>query len=132
MSERESTETIEKVPNFEGILAMAATAWPLGWDDNLRRLWRRTLRDVSPMTLSKAMDRVVLSHEDRYPPPVGTVAAAAREIDARTRGAVLRDRAGVRFLEAAPDHRDPPGTVSWIVVQPDGRRIPANARAAGE
>lgn len=39
---------------------------------------------------------------------------------------------GIRYIEAAPDHRDPPGTIRWIIVQPDGQRIPAGARAADD
>lgn len=39
---------------------------------------------------------------------------------------------GIRYIEAAPDHRDPPGTIRYVVIHPTGRRIPEHARLAGE
>lgn len=39
---------------------------------------------------------------------------------------------GIRHIAAAPDPRDPPGTLRFVVVHPDGRRNPPNARLAGE
>lgn len=37
-----------------------------------------------------------------------------------------------RFLAAAPDPYDPPGTLRFVVVYPDGTRFPKGARLAGE
>lgn len=35
------------------------------------------------------------------------------------------------FVQAHPDPRDPPGTIRWIVVQPDGRCVPPGGRILG-
>jgi len=39
---------------------------------------------------------------------------------------------GLRFIQAHPDHRDPPGTIRWCVQQPDGRIRPVGARPITE
>jgi hypothetical protein len=39
-----------------------------------------------------------------------------------------RIAAGIRYIHAAPDHRDPQGTVRYVVIHPNGRRIPQHAR----
>lgn len=44
----------------------------------------------------------------------------------------LADAKELRFVEAVPDHRDPPGTVRFVVIQPDEERRPKGARVAGE
>lgn len=38
---------------------------------------------------------------------------------------------GVRYVQAAPHPYDPPGTIRWVVVQPDGSNVPEGARKAG-
>jgi len=35
---------------------------------------------------------------------------------------------GIRYVQAAPDHRDPVGTVRYVVIHPNGHRIPTNGR----
>lgn len=41
------------------------------------------------------------------------------------------DRRGLRHVEAAPDHRDPPNTLRFVVLDRDGERRPKGARIAG-
>lgn len=49
-------------------------------------------------------------------------------------GARIDDRiaAGIRYVRAAPDPRDPPGTIRYVVIQPDGTRRPRNARTVDD
>lgn len=44
----------------------------------------------------------------------------------------LHEPRGIRYLAGAPDRRDPPGTLRFVVVHPDGTRNPRNGRLAGE
>ncbi len=43
-----------------------------------------------------------------------------------------RTQGGVRHLEAEHDPTDPPGTVRYVVIQPDGTRRPKGGRVLGE
>ncbi len=39
-----------------------------------------------------------------------------------------RIAAGIRYVQAAPDPRDPPDTIRYVVIHPNGHRIPEHAR----
>jgi hypothetical protein len=113
----------------------------------IRRLWpkidtapviaeyRRVLTDLRD---HRIVDDTVTQVIDNWtqganPPPPGEFA---------TRGATLINRndwrnhtssdKGLRWVQAEPDHRDPPGTIRWIVIQPNGQRVPAGARSADD
>lgn len=113
----------------------------------LRRLWpridtpevlaeyRRILTELKdPDIINRTVTAVIDSWtQGGLAPPPGMFATRGAELTARRdwRRHTSSDR-GLRFLEAAPDPRDPPGTIRWIIVQPDGQRIPAGARAADD
>lgn len=70
-------------------------------------------------------------YTEPFRPPINMVvgmAAAYQEADeAEVRRLSGRGVDGVNFIQSVPDPRDPPGTIRWIAVQPDGRRIPEGA-----
>lgn len=76
-----------------------------------------------------AVDRMVDEGFAHLPTAVEIVNAARRNWGDRT--AARREGKPVHHV-AAPDHRDPPGTVRYVVEQPDGSRIPAGGRTADD
>lgn len=97
-----------------------------------------------PETRQRAIDRVALRDallaitSWTFADPQDQAAVEAQITSLRRRlddhGASVDEqmRTGHRFVQAVPDHRDPPSTVRWVVIQPDGTRTPRGARLAGE
>lgn len=63
--------------------------------------------------------------EQQQPLPPGTH-------DVPPRFSVWQGPDKAAFVQAAPDPQDPPGTIRWVAIQPDGTRQPRGARIAGE
>lgn len=51
--------------------------------------------------------------------------------DVPPRFAIWQGTGKPAFVQAHPDHRDPPGTIRWVVVQPDGKCVPPGGRILG-
>ena len=105
--------------------------WPDIDTPGLIAEYRHVLTAIGDIDLVKQTFRDVIdTWKQALRPPPGVFASRGAELQARRdwRGHTSSDK-GLRFLQAAPDHRDPPGTIRWIVVQPDGTRIPAGVRS---
>jgi hypothetical protein len=113
----------------------------------LRRLWprnldtpeaiaeyRRVLTELKDTAIvEKTVTAVIDEWTNGYAPPPGLFVAKGGEFLATKdwRRHTSSDK-GLRWVEAEPDHRDPPGTIRWIVIQPNGQRVPAGARSADD
>lgn len=99
-------------------------AWPAGsWSSDAAREYVRVLSGARARHhIGTAITQLIDEHEDRFPPTVAKVAQALRAVAGKD--PKPKQDSGVRFVLAAPDGRDRPGTERWIVIQPDGRRIP--------
>jgi hypothetical protein len=113
----------------------------------IRRLWPRNLdtpdalaeyrrvltelkdRDVVEKTVTAVID----TWTNGYAPPPGMFATKGSEFMAMKdwRHHTSSDK-GLRWVQAEPDHRDPPGTIRWIIIQPNGQRVPGGARSVDD
>lgn len=109
----------------DGLRRMKVVWQAQTWEPELIAEYRRVLRNMGDArTVEAVVAQVVDSTEERFPPPPGVLVRLARE----HANAHDNPRSGrPTFVEAAPDPRDPPGTVRYVVIQPDGRRVPAGA-----
>lgn len=75
----------------------------------------------------RLVDRRALAAEAAITPPLpeGTT-------DVPPRPVVWQGPDRVAFVQGHPERDDPPGTVRWVAIQPDGKRVPSTARLAGE
>lgn len=80
------------------------------------------------LVVERAVTQAIDSTDDRYPPAVARIVAMGREIAPRRKAEASKPQ----FVEAAPHPFDPPGTVRWVAIQPDGSRVPKGARISGE
>jgi hypothetical protein len=69
---------------------------------------------------------------DRHGELDAQAAAIRARIPDKGERLAARINAGVRYIRAAPDYRDPPGTIRYAIVHPDGRRNPARAHTTDD
>lgn len=74
----------------------------------------------------RLVDRRELAAEAAIPPPLPEGDAVP------PRPVVWQGPDKPAFVQGHPEHDDPPGTIRWVAIQPDGKRVPATARLAGE
>jgi len=123
-------------PAVETALRRLRTVWGRHLDTpDILAEYRRVLTNLTlPSIVEKTVTDVIDTHTSGgYPPTPGYIAerGAAHQNRHNWRHQTS-DQRGLTWLQAAPHPHDPPGTVRWIVVQPDGRRIPPGARAVDD
>jgi hypothetical protein len=99
----------------------------------LRRLWPRNPELKDRDVIEKTVTAVIDTWTNGYAPPPGMFATKGAEFMAMKdwRHHTSSDK-GLRWVQAEPDHRDPPGTIRWIIIQPNGQRVPAGARSVDD
>lgn len=118
-------------------VASVQSAFPSGGGDWSRKRfeeWVKAVEDLDAESVHSAARSLIREWADEHgrAPQPGHLRSRALGHMRRLQLDGTRAANGCRFVEAHPDPRDPAGTVRYIVIQPDGSRIPAGARIAGE